>query len=124
MVAPALTAHVTSPRARAGVSAVLTTAALLVLIMLVLWPLAAVVVTGVEDLARVGLAPLGAFRRTLEELEILHYRTPPVGTETVSRIPATTSQKFLRASSTTSGCYIWAPTLRPGTTRLVDLAGS
>jgi len=66
VAAPALTADVTSPRARAVVSAVATTAALLVLVMLVLWPLAAVVVTGVADLARVGLAPLGALRRTLE----------------------------------------------------------
>lgn len=34
--------------------------------MLVLWPLAAVVVSGVADLARVGAAPLGALGRTLE----------------------------------------------------------
>ena len=42
-----------------------TAAALLVLAALVVWPLAAVFVYGVPDLARVGLAPLGALGGTL-----------------------------------------------------------
>jgi iron(III) transport system permease protein len=45
---------------------VVTAAALLVLAALVVWPLAAVVVYGVPDLARVGLAPLGALGGTLK----------------------------------------------------------
>jgi len=44
---------------------VVTAAALLVLAALVVWPLAAVFVYGVPDLARVGLAPLGALGGTL-----------------------------------------------------------
>ena len=66
MAARALTAHVASPAARATAAAVVTAAALLVLVALVVWPLAAVVVYGVPDLARVGLAPLGALGGTLE----------------------------------------------------------
>src|SRR5207237_294509 len=66
VAARALTAHVASPAARATAAAVVTAAALLVLAALVVWPLAAVFVYGVPDLARVGLAPLGALGGTLK----------------------------------------------------------
>jgi iron(III) transport system permease protein len=66
VAARALTAHVASPSARATAAVVVTAAALLVLAALVVWPLAAVFVYGVSDLARVGLAPLGALGGTLK----------------------------------------------------------
>jgi iron(III) transport system permease protein len=66
VAARALTAHVVSPGARTTAGAAVTAAALFVLLGLVVWPLVAVVVYGVPNLARVGLAPLGALRGTLE----------------------------------------------------------
>ena len=65
MVARALAARAALRGSRATAGAALTTVALLVVGLLVLWPLAAVVATGVVHLPRLGAAPLGTLGRTL-----------------------------------------------------------